>query len=171
MSEAEVLNCILGGGTGARLQMVLREDMGLVYDISSFVEMYEELAVLRIQYSIPSDSFYSSYKAVINVLNCLKESINIRDLESTLPFFTDNLQFNLDDTQENNFFNEYNQFVLNTDSGISSLDYDEATIKRLSDIAKDLFVKQNLTVICLGGCDNIKKNKIADISDLLNLRQ
>lgn len=169
LTEAEVLNCILGGGVGSRLQMILREDMGLVYDISSFVEMYEELAVLRIQYSIPSDLFYSSYKAVINVLDCLKESINIRDLESTLPFYTDNLQFNLDDTQENNFFNEHNRFVLNTDSCISLLDYNEATIRRLSDIAKDLFIKQNLTVVCLGGCDNIKKKKIADIANLLNL--
>lgn len=166
--EIDVLNCILGGGIGSRLQMLLREKLGFVYDVSSFVEKYENFCLLRIQYTIDSNLFYQSYSALMQVLNQMKNDLNMRDLNTSLPFFTYNLNFNLDDTQENNFYNEYNVFVLNNNNYQCVMDYDEKSLHRLMNISNDLFKRENLSIICLGDCKDIEKNEIQNLSKVLN---
>lgn len=47
-NELLFLNSIIGGGDGSRLQKEIREKMGLVYDIYSYVEIYNDAAVLSI---------------------------------------------------------------------------------------------------------------------------
>lgn len=166
--EMDVLNCILGGGIGSRLQMLLREQLGLVYDISSYVEKYENFCVLHIQYTIDSDLFYQSYSALMQVLKQMKNDINMCDLKTSLPFFTHNLNFNLDDTQENNFNNEYNAFVLNNNNYQCVMECEEKSLHRLMSISKDLFKTENLSVMCLGDCTGISKSEIQNLSKVLN---
>lgn len=46
-----VLNSVLGGGVASRLFQRLREEEGLVYSVSSFVELYEDAGLLGIYFA------------------------------------------------------------------------------------------------------------------------
>ncbi len=63
-----ILNCILGGGTSSRLFQRLREDEGLVYSISSFIELYEDTGIIGVYY-------ITEHQKLSKCTNILKEEI------------------------------------------------------------------------------------------------
>lgn len=166
--EIDVLNCILGEGVGSRLQCLIREKLCYVYDISSVVEKFEEMCILHIRFSVQKHLLYRCLEAIVNVLNEMKTKLDFKDLDTTLPFFNENISFSLDDPQETNFINEYNLFVLDRTDFKCMFGNSVNTINRLMNISDMLFKPQNISVVCLGGCEDIKKIRIKCIIQALN---
>lgn len=119
INDLLLLNCILGEGIGSRLQKTIKEKLTLASDISSDVQIYENFANIRVHFSIQMNEFNECFKKVIDVISNMMQTIDKKDLEVSLPFYTDNLQFLEDDTAAKNFELAYNHFIINKEKQIN----------------------------------------------------
>lgn len=92
----DLLECITGGGVGARLQLKVREELGYTADIASGLEVYEQATFMRISYSVCRENMIPCFKAVLRALEELKTGIGPEDLEVTRPFRINYADFLLD---------------------------------------------------------------------------
>lgn len=161
--EIDILNCILGEGVGSKLQCSIREESNFTSTIGSWIEKYEELAIIHIRFSVDKKLFYDCLSEVICVLNEMKTNLTSKDLDVSLPFYTENNKFFLDDPEETNFNNLYNYFVLDKKLNMNSLVKSSQALNKLMNVAKCVFKTNNMSVAVLGNCTNITKSKINKI--------
>ena len=88
-----ILNCILGEGVGSRLQKIIREEKCYASDIASYIEWYQNFAVLHIRCSVDKDNFTDCLADIVDILKKMKSTINKQDLDVSLPFYTSNRIF------------------------------------------------------------------------------
>ncbi len=158
-----ILNCILGEGVGSRIQRKVREDKCYTSDIFSYIEWYQEFAVLHIRFSVEKKNLLPCFEEILNIIKELKENISQKDLDVSLPFYTTNLIFNEDDTEEMNFQLAYNKLVLNMDYHVPAIDNDSHTIVKLQDLAREIFVKKNITIVVLGNTRQVTQKAIVQL--------
>lgn len=163
-----LLNCILGEGVGSRLQRRIREKDGYTSDIYSEVEAFRDFAVLRVRFSVASNRFTDCFTAVLMLLRDMKSDIEQRDLDVSLPFYTDNLVFSEDDSEQKNFELAYNSFVL----GITQMLAEDRSLllRSLTSAAGSLFVPGNSCVAILGDCAQTSEESISQrVTELLGV--
>lgn len=155
-TNLDILNCILGEGIGSKLQTVLREELAIASNIKSFIEKYDEFGILHIQYSVEKSKFLMCFRCVINILKQMKTNIGTSEIETSLPFYRENLEFLFDDPQKYNFYNAYNRFILCNECNFDV----KVTPKELMLLARKIFVPTNASIICLGDDTGIDKKEI-----------
>lgn len=161
----DILNSILGEGIGSKLQAVLREEFAIASNVKSFIEKYDDLNVLHIQYSVEKNNFVLCFQQVINLLKQIKTNIKNSDIETSLPFYRENLEFLFDDPKKYNFYNAYNMFILGNDNELVGMV--EST--ELMQLANKIFLPSNACVVCLGDGTGIDRHKIQGIlNELIN---
>ncbi len=69
----KVLNTILGGGMSSRLFMVLREELGLAYEVSSFYPSRLDLSQWVIYLGLPAERLLLASKRLFELLEALAE--------------------------------------------------------------------------------------------------
>lgn len=162
-----ILNCILGEGVGSRLQKNIREEKGYTSDIASYIEWYQDFAVLHVNFSVEKQNFLVCFEEIIKIIKQLQENITKRDLDVSLPFYTTNQIFYEDDTEEMNFQLAYNRLVLNMNYQVPNLQNNGSTILKLQGLAKEIFVKKNICVVVVGNTRGITKKSLVQIIDNL----
>ena len=157
-----ILNCILGSGTGSRIQQKIREEKGYTSDIYSAIEWYEKMAVLHIRFSVRKKVFMDCMTELMDIISGMKCSINKKDLDVSLPFFVDNQIFLEDDTKEMNFEIGYNK-IMGID--LCPVDYknDENTIELLHKLAVQIFKPENMSVVVMGSTSRMTKKSIREL--------
>ena len=155
-----VLNCILGEGVGSKLQKKVREEYGYTSDIASYMEWYQEFGVLHIVFSVEKKQILPCFEMIIKTVNQLKNTITKRDLDASLPFYTTNMVFCEDDTEEMNFQLAYHKLVLNCDYTPSDLQNEESTIIALQNLAREIFVRENMSIVIVGNRRGITKKSL-----------
>ena len=95
-------------------------------------------------------------QCVINILKQMKTNISISEIETSLPFYRENLEFLLDDPQKYNFYNAYNTFILCNECNFNGM----VTPEELMFLATKIFIPTNASIICLGDDAGIDKKEI-----------
>ena len=165
-----ILNSILGGGTSSLLQRVIREEMGMSANIYSEIEEYCDVSLINIVLSIEKRNLYATLSKIVEILNILKEQVSDVDLEMNLPFYTDNLWFQLEDTEALNFQLGWELHVKGNlpyeiEDRINS--YFQVTKEKLTLAAKSIFLESAASVVILGAVRNITKKEIRRILSTL----
>ena len=160
-----LLNSIIGGGTGSRLQKVIREELGLTYDISSYIMTYSVGDFLHISLTTNKKNIYTCVEKICIVLNEFKKSVGIRDIETNLPYYTDNLWYFMEDSEDLN--KEFGKEIFN-ESEPSTIEekingFSKITSNDLIEEAKRIFKVSNLSILIVGDTRKITKKKINDI--------
>ena len=163
IEELQILNCILGEGVGSWLQKNIRENLNYTSDIFSETELYEDFALLNIKFSVRKENFFDCLSQVFKTVSDLKYKISKADLDVSLPFYTENLEFLQDDTEQMNFNIAYNDFVLNKKFKAASIKNDKESILRLINVAKSIFTSENMSVIVFGNCNRLTKKSIKEM--------
>lgn len=101
--EIILLNSILGGGVGSKLQLHIREKEGIASSIYSNFESYMDASIIYIDFSVHKNDIYFVLELICSILKEMKNTITEDDLAITLPFYTDNTWFLLDNPEELNF--------------------------------------------------------------------
>lgn len=163
-NELLFLNSIIGGGDGSRLQKEIREKMGLVYEIHSYVETYNDAAVLSIFFSIEKKNLQLGLKKIMDILNNLRVNISQRDMDMNKTFFTDNLWFWLEDSRELNF-----QLGCDFIEGKELLTIEERIKEnekidnyRLREVSNIIFKRENISLIVMGTTKGLTKKLLKD---------
>ena len=164
-----LLNSILGEGVGSHLQRELRENRGVATDIRSDVEEYEDIYFLRIHFSAKKENLSTCLREISKVIKVLKTSVEQKDLDQTLPFYTENLMFLLDDTEELNFRIAYNYLIFKEEYHVTREveQYKKVSTTDLMRIARNIFNKERLSIVMLGDCRGIKNKRIRALFDNL----
>lgn len=162
-----LLNGILGEGVGSKLQKFIREDYCYTSNIGSYVEQYREFAILHICFTVEKKVLLPCFEMIVRILKELKSSIIKRDLDVVLPFYTMNHAFYEDDTEEMNFQLAYHNFVLDTEFSEFKIENNSNTILRLEKCAEEIFTKDNLCIVIMGDAENVSKEAIYDIFNIL----
>ena len=97
--ELLVLSNILGGGMSSRLFQRIREELGLVYSISSFVSTFKDAGVLIIYAGTNPKNIAAVYKEIMNQLNLfLKGEILPDEVEVAKQQIKGSIIFGLENT-------------------------------------------------------------------------
>lgn len=166
--DLNLLNCIVGEGVGSRLQCVLREELGYTSDIGSYIELYEECASFHIEYTVGKKHFVNSLSALVNVLNRAKKDIGENDLRVSLPFYSENLDFLLDDTEEMSKQIGFYGFILGKSIELGKqYDIDSLCVE-LRELAKKIFVTKNICLAVTGDCRSFTKKAVSGVLESIN---
>ena len=146
----EILASILGDGVGSRLQLVVREEKGYTSDIYSWVGWGGKVAVLYISFTVAKANLLSCCEEIGKVLEDMKREITKEDLDISLPFFTENMMFYEDDSQEMNKLLAHSLMTHQKNVTPCKATNSTYTMTKLQDIAGDVFRKENLSLIIAG---------------------
>lgn len=70
-----LISNILGGGMSSRLFQKIREELGLVYAINSFISTYKEVGTFIIYAGMNSRNLYLVFQEILNQIKLLKEGL------------------------------------------------------------------------------------------------
>ena len=163
--ELMVLNSILGGGTGAKLQYVLREKLALTSDIYSYVESYSAGSDIRIALTTHKNHIYDCIEAIINIVEDLKYKITNEDMATNLPYFTENLWYWIEDTSLLNselgweVFRQYKPLTIED----RIKEYQQVTKENLMSMAQKIFLPENVSLLIVGSVGSITKKKLKQL--------
>lgn len=165
--ETDLLNCILGEGVGSRLQRSIREELGLTNEVCSFIERYEWVSALHVRFSVNKSMFERCLLAVADVICKMKGEILQADLDTSIPFYTDNEEFTYDSPEESNYLLGYRNFILN--KPYSRTSYSTVSKESLTEAARKVFVPQNMGICICGECEKFSSRALRRmVSGVLN---
>ena len=146
VAETDLLYDTLLSGYNSKLFVELSEERGLIYDITGGSERYRNIGTLSFNYEVKKADLEKTVDLVVDILNSLKREENIECIKSS---YVDNAYLLYDDIRELNFTFAYDNHIMN--EGYSSVEqrknrYGAVSEKRLSDIAREIFTKDNLTL-------------------------
>lgn len=166
----DILYRVLFTGDDALINDSLSEKNAYAYSFSCFLEQYSNIGRFYLNYEVDKEKTVKSVSEVVNAVNKIKAGDF--DLETQINKELNNFAFMLDDPDELNFTMAYNYHILkgkNIDlyEDLKSR-YKNITKESVSEAAKDIFTKKNLTLTIKGNKKKINVEEIDKITELLN---
>ena len=166
LAEASLTNSIIGGGIGSLLSNTIREELGLVYDIYSRVDIYNEKSVFNIVFSTLKKNIYRCLEEVVIVLNNAKKDIATESIAANINYFTENSWYLLESPETLN--EEIGWKVFAGEKVSFSIEEQIKTYKKINrqalmDFAKNTFLSKNAAVVILGNTKNTTKKAVREI--------
>jgi predicted Zn-dependent peptidase len=77
----EILTTALAGPATSRLELRLREELALVYDVSASLELYDDAGLVSIAAGVAGDKFVQALRAVVDELRAVKRGLPPDEVE------------------------------------------------------------------------------------------
>jgi predicted Zn-dependent peptidase len=77
----EILTTSLAGPATSRLELRLREELALVYDVSAALELYDDAGMVSIAAGVAGDKFVQALRAVVDELRAVKRGLPPDEVE------------------------------------------------------------------------------------------
>jgi predicted Zn-dependent peptidase len=154
-----LLNLLLGGGMSSRLFQQLRENLGLVYNVFSYLDYFQDSGVFGFYLGVEKRSIKKAITAVLGELERISnERLSDSDLSRIKAQLKGNLMLGLENTSNRmNRMAKHELLVgryISLDETIANID--SVRPEEIRDIAAEIFIKDKFTAITLGPtADNI----------------
>ena len=165
IAETDLIYDMLLSGYNAKLFIEMSEKRGLFYDISGSVDRYKNIGTLYFFFELQPKDLLETVRTTVEILNSIKNPDNVcaDDLKAG---YVDNAYMLYDDSRELNFTFGYDNHVM--DEKYSSVEerkqrYESITSERLSEIAREIFRKENLTLTIKGNKKRIDTDSLEAI--------
>ncbi len=161
----KLITSILGDGCGSKLSIAMREKNSLTDDVFTQLTSYCGFYRYTISYTVKNQNIFDSLLILFKTINEIKKNIAEEEYQSTIPFFTDNQLMDLDNCNKLNEEYVLSDFILNilpSEPIEKAEKYESISIKQLINIAKEIFVRKNLSFIIE---TSINKKDIKDFLD------
>jgi predicted Zn-dependent peptidase len=155
---------ILGGNMSSRLFVKLRENLGLVYDVSCSLTNYEESGYFSIDTQLNCKDVHKCLENMLCEITKFIKNVSQKEVDENKKNYNDILISNLETLIK--ICNHYNNdFVFQKE--IRSpyqkfVNINSVTLQNIKNISKQLFKKDKIKVICYGSGD------VNKISNLIN---
>lgn len=148
-----ILNSILGGGMSSRFFQHLRENLGLVYTVFSYVDFFENMGLFGVYLGTEKRNVRSALYAVNNEIKLIcDKKLSPAELQNAKEQLKGGLVLGLENTSnrmnrlaKHEFLAERHISIDETIAGIDAVEADEIT-----EIARILFEGKRFTAISLG---------------------
>ena len=166
MEKLLLLNSILGGGDGSRLQNALKEENGYSYNVYSEIYEHQDSSQFCIYFSAQKENIYKTFELIVQTIQNIKSRLTELDLILNKPFFINNIWFDLENPQALNEQIGWDMFLYerdmyNIDNKIKK--FKKITKVDLQDIAKRVFRPENMLVVILGNTKGMSKRNLNQI--------
>jgi len=94
----DVLNTVLGDGMSSRLFMQIREQLGLAYDVHSYVCRFQDDGALIVGAGVHPKQLAPTIKAIRRELRGIREPLPERELSKARRYITGRVQLRMEDT-------------------------------------------------------------------------
>lgn len=84
----DILTTSLAGPATSRLELRLREDLALVYDVSATLEQYEDTGLMSLAAGVATDKVNQALRAVLDELRSLREGMPPDEVERVKDYLT-----------------------------------------------------------------------------------
>lgn len=162
-SELIFLDSILTRGLCSLLRAEMVEKKGLIYEISSVVEQYNNIGVYYFKFTVYKSILYEAVRSFISVIQAAKKGISEMDMGATRVFWTDNQMKLLDDPDDLNWEFAYENHILpNRFEDIDDLsrEYAAITSDRLLQMTQEIFQPKNVMLFSLGNKKGLSVKKL-----------
>ncbi len=169
VAESDLLYDTLLGGYNSRFFIELSEQRGIFYDLSGASERYRNIGTLSFYFEVRSGAVTEAVGLTLALLRSIC-SEPLSEAECMKAGYVDNAYMLYDDPRELNFTFAYDNHIL--DAGYRSLDeridcYKRVTPERLSDVARLVFKKENLTLTLKGNKKRIDTEALGALLEQL----
>lgn len=151
-AEIMLLYDILFYGECGKIYRELSDRTGLIYSFDPALERYRNLGVLHLKYEVRPAELVRSVGIVTEILCGLKRGLT-DELQYVLPIYLDNGPLMLDHIEELNWTRAYEVHILDCpypDHAARAAAFAAVSPERISQIAREIFRPQNLTLAVKG---------------------
>ncbi len=150
-----VLNVILGEGMSSRLFTHIRDEMGLAYSIHSYPEYFLDTGALTIAAGVENDNLKTAVTAILKELARFKEDIPEDELRRAKELFKGRTLLRLEDSHAVAGWlgaqSILHQRIYDVEEVLAMVD--ETTVEDLINLARRLFVSEELRLAVVGPVD------------------
>lgn len=151
------LNNILGGAMSSRLFVRVREQLGLVYDIHSYAERYDDTGALVLYAGMDPDAAPRVVREMLNELSRLRdEPVSADELDKVKSQYRGRLVLGLEDSSSvANWCGAQELFygkIMSPDEVLERMR--AVTVEEIQDIARELFRDEYLCLAAIGPYDD-----------------
>jgi len=148
----DLLNVILGGGMSSRLFVEIRDKLGLVYSIHSYVEHLLDSGSVTVQAGVEPKNLSLVIKAILDQLSQLKELVPQSELSKAKELSKGRLLLRMEDSGNVASWMGGQEIltgrILSVDQIVSIID--AITAEELSQLAQELLVDSQLRLAIVG---------------------
>ncbi|MCM8760892.1 MAG: insulinase family protein [Candidatus Omnitrophica bacterium] len=159
-----LLNIILGANMSSRLFHIVRDEMGLCYEISSSVRRYEDCGAFVISAGVEEKKLVSALEVILKELTRVsREAVSAEEMRRAKEYYKGQLLFALEDTMSHMLW--LGEKLIAGEKDISVKDIldrvEKVTQDDLMRIAQEIFRDANLNLAAIGPIKDDSKIKNA----------
>lgn len=148
----DLLNVILGGGMGSRLFTEIRDKLGLVYSIHSYVEHFLDSGSVTVSAGVEPKNLSAVIKAILEQLSLLREIVPESELSKAKELSKGRLLLHMEDSRNVAGWVGGQEIltgrILSVDQVVSIID--AITADELKQLAQELLVGSRLRLAIVG---------------------
>ena len=149
----KILDVILGANMSSRLYQEVREERGLVYEIGSHTQEFQDSGLFSISAGVENKNLEETLKVVKDELEKVKkEEVKEEELKRAKEFFRGQLSLGLEST--GNYMLAMGEELLSLDRTFSPDEIleqiDKISSKDLQEVSKQIFRKEKLNLAVIG---------------------
>jgi predicted Zn-dependent peptidase len=148
----DMLNVILGEGMSSRLFCQIRDKLGLVYSINSFVDHFLDTGSIIISAGVETKNLSAAIKAILEELSQLREIVPESELDKAKEFTKGRLLLRMEDSRSVAGWMGGQEIltgrILTVDEVVSIID--AITAEELQQLAQELLVGDKLRLAVVG---------------------
>jgi len=148
-----LLNSMMGGGMSSRLFQHLREELGLVYTVYSFLDFFADNGIFGIYLGTDKKNAGRAMEAIkTEIVKITSEKLSDAEVSATKEQLKGNLMLGLENTS-----NRMNRLAkhellaerhISLDETVKSID--SVTASQITDVARDIFANKEFSAVTLG---------------------
>ena len=165
VAEADLIYDVLLSGNNSRLFLELSERRGYCYDVTGNLERYSNIGTLSFYYELRESALYDAVARTVDILKSLCADPLPED-ECMKAVYVDNAPVLEDDVRELNFTLAYDNHIMGlgyADMSCRAECYRRITPRRLCEVAKQIFRRENLTLTVKGKRRRIDTDRLEKI--------
>ena len=165
VAEADLIYDVLLSGNNSRLFLELSERLGYCYDVTGNLERYSNIGTLSFYYELRESALYDAVERTVDILLALRDA-PLPEEECMKAGYVDNATVLEDDVRELNFTLAYDNRIMGlgyADMSCRAECYRRITPRRLCDVARIIFARENLTLTVKGKRRRIDTERLEKI--------
>ncbi|MFC2045231.1 M16 family metallopeptidase [Chloroflexota bacterium] len=148
----DLLNVILGGGMSSRLFTEIRDNLGLAYSISSFVEHFLDSGSITVYAGAEPRNLPTVIKAILEQLSKLREAIPEQEVNKAKELSKGRLLLSMEDSRNVASWIGAQEIlikrILNLEQVVAIID--AITAEEIQQLAQDLIIENQLCLAVVG---------------------
>ncbi len=165
--QLSIMNTAFGGGMSSRLFQGLREEIGLVYNVQSFLDMYEDCGVIGFYFACDKKNLPRITKRLKKIFQDIKENgFKREEVELAKTYLSGNLLLSLESSTNRMLRLARSMIYLNRIKPISEVikEIRAVSTEQINELSKQYLNPASYTVAAIGPID---KKEAAQIQEAI----